>query len=155
SELEQVSDLVNEQVQANVPVTHEEMGLKEALDSGAMALFGEKYGDRVRVVRIADFSTELCGGTHLDQTGQLGFFKLTEEGAVAPGVRRVEAVAGTAAAEAVARQDRVLKEIGDILRIAPEEAPSRLRKLLDEQRALDKQIQALEAKLARSKADDL
>jgi alanyl-tRNA synthetase len=154
-EIEQIADLVNEQVQANVPVTHEEMAIKDALASGAMALFGEKYGERVRVVRIGDFSTELCGGTHLDQTGQLGFFKVMEEGAVASGVRRVEAVAGTAAAEAVARQDRVLREIGDILRIAPAEAPARLRKLLEEQRRLEKQLQALEGKLARSKADDL
>jgi alanyl-tRNA synthetase len=154
-EAEQIADLVNEQVQANVPVTHEEMALKDALASGAMALFGEKYGNRVRVVRIGDFSTELCGGTHLDHTGQLGFFKVTEEGAVASGVRRVEAVAGAAAAEAVARQDRVLREIGDILRIAPAEAPARLRKLIDEQRVLEKQLQALEGKLARSKADDL
>ena len=68
-EVEQIADLVNEQVQANTPVTHEEMNIKEALASGAMALFGEKYGDRVRVVRIGDFSTELCGGTHLEQTG--------------------------------------------------------------------------------------
>jgi alanyl-tRNA synthetase len=154
-EAEKIADLVNEQVQANVPVTHEEMALKDALASGAMALFGEKYGNRVRVIRIGDFSTELCGGTHLDHTGQLGFFKVTEEGAVASGVRRVEAVAGAAAAEAVARQDRVLREIGDILRIAPVEAPARLRKLLDEQRLLEKQLQALEGKLARSKADDL
>jgi len=131
------------------------MALKDALASGAMALFGEKYGNRVRVIRIGDFSTELCGGTHLDHTGQLGFFKVTEEGAVASGVRRVEAVAGTAAAAAVARQDRVLREIGDILRIAPAEAPARLRKLMDEQRILEKQLQALEGKLARTKADDL
>jgi alanyl-tRNA synthetase len=155
AEVERVADLVNEQVQANVPVTHEEMSLREALASGAMALFGEKYGDRVRVVHIGDFSTELCGGTHLDQTGQLGFFKVTEEGAVASGVRRLEAVAGTAAAEAVARQDRVLRELGDILRVAPAEAPARVRKLLDEQRALEKQIQGLEGRLARAKADDL
>jgi alanyl-tRNA synthetase len=155
AEIEKVSDLVNEQVQANVPVTHEEMALKEALAAGAMALFGEKYGDRVRVVKIGDFSTELCGGTHLEQTGQLGFFKVTEEGAVAAGVRRLEAVAGTAAAEVVARQDRVLREIGDVLRVAPAEAPARLRKLLDEQRLLEKQIQALEGRLARAKADDL
>jgi len=154
-EVEAIESLVNEQVQANTPVTHQEMNLKEALASGAMALFGEKYGDHVRVVKIGDFSTELCGGTHLDATGQIGFFKLDTEGAVASGVRRIEAVAGTAAVEAVARQERVLREIGDILKIAPGEAPQRLRKLLDEQRALERQLQELESRLARSKADDL
>jgi alanyl-tRNA synthetase len=154
-EVAQIEELVNEQVQANTPVTHQEMNLKEALASGAMALFGEKYGDRVRVVKIGDFSTELCGGTHLDATGQIGFFKVDTEGAVASGVRRIEAVAGHAAVEAVARQERVLREIGDILKIAPTEAPQRLRKLLDEQRALERQLQELEGKLARSKADDL
>ncbi|HEU5193650.1 MAG TPA: alanine--tRNA ligase [Methylomirabilota bacterium] len=154
-EVGQIESLVNEQVQANTPVTHQEMDLKEALASGAMALFGEKYGDRVRVVKIGDFSTELCGGTHLDATGQIGFFKVDTEGAVAAGVRRIEAVAGTAAVEAVARQERVLREIGDILKIAPGEAPQRLRKLLDEQKTLERQLQELEGKLARSKADDL
>jgi alanyl-tRNA synthetase len=154
-EVESIEGLVNEQVQANTPVTNQEMTLKDALASGAMALFGEKYGDRVRVVKIGDFSTELCGGTHLDATGQIGFFKVDTEGAVASGVRRIEAVAGTAAVEAVARQERVLREIGDILKIAPGEAPQRLRKLLDEQRVLERQLQELESKLARSKADDL
>ena len=154
-EIEEVEELVNEQVQNNVPVTYTEMELKEALAAGAMALFGEKYGERVRVFKIGDFSTELCGGTHLDATGQIGFFKVADEGAVASGVRRIEAVAGTAAVEAVARQERVLKEIGDILKIAPAEAPQRLRKLLDEQRALEKQLAELEGRLARSKAQDL
>jgi alanyl-tRNA synthetase len=154
-EVEQIEELVNEQVQANTPVVHETMDLKEALASGAMALFGEKYGDRVRVVRIGDFSTELCGGTHLDATGQLGYFKVDTEGAVAAGVRRIEAVAGTAAVESVSRQQRVLREIADILKIAPADAPQRLRKLLDEQRMLERQLAELEGRLARSKADDL
>ena len=154
-EVEQIEELVNEQVQANTPVTNREMDLNAALAAGAMALFGEKYGDRVRVIKIGDFSTELCGGTHLDATGQIGFFKVAEEGAVAAGVRRIEAVAGTAAVEAVARRERVLKEIGDILKISPEEAPQRLRKLLDEQKALERQLAEMETKVARSKAEDL
>jgi alanyl-tRNA synthetase len=154
-EVEAIESLVNEQVQANTPVTHQEMNLKEALASGAMALFGEKYGDHVRVVKIGDFSTELCGGTHLDATGQIGFFKVDTEGAVASGVRRIEALAGTAAVEAVTRQQRVLREIGDILKISPAEAPLRLRKLLDEQRTLERQLQELQGKAARSRADDL
>jgi alanyl-tRNA synthetase len=154
-EIEQIEELVNEQVQANTPVTHREMDLNEALAAGAMALFGEKYGDRVRVVKIGEFSTELCGGTHLDATGQVGFFKVAEEGAVAAGVRRIEAVTGTAAVEAVARRERVLREIADILKIGAEETPQRLRKLLDEQKALERQLAEMETKLARGKADDL
>ncbi len=154
-ELEQVEELVNEQVQANVAVTPLETDLDEALRMGALALFGEKYGQRVRVIRIGDFSVELCGGTHLDQTGQLGFFKITDEGAVASGVRRVEAVAGSAALAAVARQERALREAAEILKIAPADVPQRLRKLVEDQRALERQLQELEARLARSRADDL
>jgi alanyl-tRNA synthetase len=154
-EIEQIEELVNEQVQANTPVTNAEMDLNEALAAGAMALFGEKYGHRVRVVKIGDFSTELCGGTHLDATGQIGFFKVAEEGAVAAGVRRIEAVAGTAAVETVARRERVLREIADILKVGADEAPQRLRKLLDEQKLLERQLAEMETKLARGKADDL
>src|SRR5437879_4370813 len=154
-EVEQIEDLVNEQVQANVQVTRQEMDLDEALRSGALALFGEKYGQRVAVIRIGDFSVELCGGTHLDQTGQIGLLKVASEGAVASGVRRVEAVAGPAALAAVARQERALKEAADILKISPGEVPQRLRKLVDEQRALEKQLQEMEVRLARSRADEL
>jgi len=154
-ELEQVEELVNEHVQANLPVTPLEMDLEEALRMGALALFGEKYGQRVRVVKIGDFSVELCGGTHLDQTGQLGLLKIVDEGAVAAGVRRVEAVAGPAALAAVARHERALREAAELLRIAPTEVPQRLRKLLDEQRALERQLQELEARLARARADEL
>ena len=154
-EVEQIEELVNEQVQANVAVDRFEMNLDEALKSGAMALFGEKYGERVRVIRIGEFSTELCGGTHLAQTGQLGFFKVDTEGAVASGVRRIEAVAGGAALDAVLRRERVLREAAEILKIAPGEVPQRLRKLLDEQRMLEKELAALQGRLAASKADDL
>jgi alanyl-tRNA synthetase len=154
-EVEQIEELVNEQVQANVAVNRLQMDLDEALHMGAMALFGEKYGDRVRVVKIGDFSTELCGGTHLDQTGQLGFFKVETEGAVGSGVRRIEAVSGTSAMQAVARRERVLREAADILKIAPADVPQRLRKLLNEQRALEKELATLQGRQAASKADDL
>jgi alanyl-tRNA synthetase len=154
-DLERVEDLVNEAVRDNIPVDPFWTELDAALRLGAMALFGEKYGERVRVIRIGDFSTELCGGTHLDHTGELGLFKIATEGAVASGVRRVEAVAGPAALATVARQERTLREAAEILRIAPAELPQRLRKLLDEQRALGKQLEELETRLARSRADDL
>ena len=154
-EIVQIEELVNEQVQANVEVARMEMDLDEALRMGALALFGEKYGDRVRVVKIGDFSTELCGGTHLDRTGELGLVKVTTEGAVASGVRRIEAVAGSAALETVARKEAALREAAEILKIAPLEVPKRLAKLLEEQRVLAKQLAELEVRLARSRAEEL
>jgi alanyl-tRNA synthetase len=155
SELEDVESLVNEQVQANVVVSPAEMDLQEALKSGAMALFGEKYGDRVRVIRIGDFSTELCGGTHLDATGQIGLFKVTDEGAVASGVRRIEAVTGEPALAHVGREEAALRESAGLLKIPPLELPRRLATLLEDQKRLEKQLAQLESKLARTQAQDL
>jgi alanyl-tRNA synthetase len=154
-EIQDIQDLVNEQVQKNVPVQRQEMNLDEALKSGAMALFGEKYGARVCVVKIGDFSVELCGGTHLDATGQLGLLKVESEGAVAAGVRRIEAVTGAAALGVVERRDAALREAAELLKITPLEVPQRLRRVLDEQKALERQLSELEARLARSKAEDL
>jgi alanyl-tRNA synthetase len=154
-ELENVESLVNEQVQANVVVSPAEMDLQEALKSGAMALFGEKYGDRVRVIRIGDFSTELCGGTHLDATGQIGLFKVTDEGAVAAGVRRIEAVTGEPALAHVGREEAALRESAGLLKIPPLELPRRLAALLEDQKRLEKQLAQLESKLARNQAQDL
>ncbi|HEY7038051.1 MAG TPA: alanine--tRNA ligase [Methylomirabilota bacterium] len=155
SELKDVEGLVNEQVQANVVVSPAEMDLQEALRSGAMALFGEKYGDRVRVIRIGDFSTELCGGTHLDATGQIGLFKVTDEGAVASGVRRIEAVTGEHALAHVGREEAALRESAGLLKIPPLELPRRLATLLEDQKRLEKQLAQLESKLARTQAQDL
>jgi len=154
-EVEHIEELVNEQVQANTAVTSTEMDLDEALRAGAMALFGEKYGNRVRVIKIGDFSTELCGGTHLERTGDIGLLKVAGEGAVASGVRRVEAVAGPAALESVARKEAALREAAELLKIGPLEVPRRLQKLLDDQRALEKQLAELEGRVARSRAEDL
>ncbi len=154
-ELDRIESLVNEQVQANVVVSPAEMDLQAALKSGAMALFGEKYGDRVRVIRIGDFSTELCGGTHLDATGQIGLFKVVSEGAVASGVRRIEAVTGEAALRHVGQEEAALRESAGLLKIPPLELPRRLQKLLDDQKQLEKQLAQLEGRLARSRAEDL
>ena len=150
-----IEELVNEQVQADTVVTPTEMNLDEALETGAMALFGEKYGDRVRVIKIGEFSTELCGGTHLGRTGEIGLLKVTAEGAVASGVRRVEAVAGPAALQSVARSQAALREAADLLKVGPLEVPARVQKLLEEQRALEKQRAAFESRQASSKAEDL
>ncbi|MEX2220874.1 MAG: alanine--tRNA ligase [Candidatus Rokuibacteriota bacterium] len=155
SEVDDVESLVNEQVQANVVVSPAEMDLQEALRTGAMALFGEKYGDRVRVIRIGDFSTELCGGTHLDATGQIGLFKVTDEGAVASGVRRIEAVTGEHALAHVGREEAALRESAALLKIPPLELPRRLAALLEDQKRLEKQLAQLETKLVRTQAQDL
>ena len=154
-EVEQVEALVNAHVQANIVVTPAEMDLQAALTSGAMALFGEKYGDRVRVIRIGDFSTELCGGTHLEATGQIGLFKVVSEGAVASGVRRIEAVTGAAALKHVGREEAALRESAGLLKVPLLDLPRRLQKLLDEQKQLEKQVQQLEARLAKGRAHEL
>jgi len=154
-ELEHIESLVNEQVQANIVVSPAEMDLEAALQSGAMALFGEKYGDRVRVIRIGDFSTELCGGTHLGATGEIGLFKVVGESAVASGVRRIEAVTGEAALRHVGQEEAALRESAGLLKIPPLELPRRIQKLLDEQKQLEKQLAQLEARSARSRAEEL
>ncbi len=154
-EIEQIEDLVNEKVRENIVVNPFWTELDAALKMGALAMFGEKYGHRVRVVKIGDFSTELCGGTHLDQTGQIGLFKIIDEGAVASGVRRIEAVTGAPALQHVGQEEAALRAAAGILKIAPLEVPKRLQKLIDEQRTLEKQRSALEARLARSRAEEL
>jgi alanyl-tRNA synthetase len=154
-EVEQIEDLVNEKIRENLVVNPFWTELDRALAMGALAMFGEKYGERVRVVKIGDFSTELCGGTHLGQTGQIGLFKVVDEGAVASGVRRIEAVSGPAALQHVGQEGAALREAAGLLKIAPLEVPRRLQKLLDEQRALEKQLATLEGRLARSRAEAL
>ena len=154
-DLVQVEDLVNEAVRENITVDPFWTDLDAALKMGAMALFGEKYGNHVRVIRIGDFSTELCGGTHLDATGQIGLFKVTTEGAVASGVRRLEAVTGTAALAHVGREEQALRQAADLLRIPPLELPRRLQKLLDDQKGLEKQLAEMETRLAKGRAQDL
>jgi alanyl-tRNA synthetase len=154
-DLEHVETLINEKVQEDIEVDPFWTDMDEALRMGALALFGEKYGKRVRVVKIGDFSTELCGGTHLDATGQIGLFKVVGEGAVAAGVRRLEAVTGPAALRHVGQEEAALRETAELLKIPPLEVPRRLGKLLDEQRALEKRLADLEARVAKSRAQEL
>jgi len=154
-EIQEIEDLVNEKVRETLVVDPFYTELDEALRIGALALFGEKYGRRVRVVRIADFSVELCGGTHLDHTGQIGLFKIVDEGAVAAGVRRVEALTGTSALRHVGHEEQALRETADLLSVPPREVPRRVARLLEEARALEKQLQALEGRLAHVRAAEL
>lgn len=154
-DIESVEEIVNEQIQANLAVTTVELDFDEAMKLGAMALFGEKYGKRVRVVRIGDVSTELCGGTHVERSGDLGLLKISAETAVGAGVRRVEAVVGGAALAAIDRGERALDQIADILKTSLDEAPNRLRKLLAEQRALEKELDRFKERAGVSQGEGL
>jgi alanyl-tRNA synthetase len=154
-ELEEIEGIVNEKVRDNIPVSSFSMDLDRALKMGAIAMFGEKYGDHVRVVKIGDFSTELCGGTHLGHTGEIGVFKIVDEGAVAAGVRRVEAVTAAPALAHIGQTDAALREAAGVLRVAPLEVPKRLQKLLEDQKALEKRIAGLETRLAVARAEAL
>jgi alanyl-tRNA synthetase len=146
-DLKEIEEEVNARIRENAAVVHEEMPYAEALKTGALAFFGEKYGDRVRVVRMGDFSVELCGGTHVGRTGDIGIFKLEAESGVAAGVRRVEALTGQGALEAIRRREEILREIGDQLRAKDSAALDRLQRLLAHEKELEKKVRALEQKL--------
>ena len=155
AELRAIEDEVNADVRANAEVTTEEMAYDDALKAGAIALFGEKYGDRVRVVRMGDLSTELCGGTHVRRTGDIGVFRLRGESGVAAGVRRVEASTGAGALDAIRQRDELLQEIGQLLRGPADEAAARIEKLLQQQKELERRIAELQGKLAGGASQDL
>ncbi len=151
-DLDRLEAVVNDRIRANMPVTTEEMDAEQALRSGATALFEEKYGDRVRVVSLADFSMELCGGTHAGRTGDIGLFKIVTETSVASGVRRIEALTGDAALNYVQEASRTAQQIGQLLRVKSEEVTQRVQQLLSSQKGLEKEIEKLKASLADSKA---
>ena len=135
-----MEDLVNEQIQRNLLVDTQVMDYEEAKATGAMALFEERYGNRVRLVRIGDFSQELCGGTHTSRTGDLGFFKILTEGSVASGVRRIEAVTGKEALKSIHQTEERLKALGELLKVGPEDLVPRIEKLLNQQKELERTI---------------
>ncbi|MFC1689719.1 DHHA1 domain-containing protein, partial [Pseudomonadota bacterium] len=122
---------------------------------GATALFGEKYGDRVRVMRFGDFSVELCGGTHVNRVGDIGQFKIVEEAAIAAGIRRIVAVAGEAAVEQVQTMDAQLKSLAGVLKIAPNAMEDRLRQIMDRSKSLEKELEELKSKLASASGDEM
>jgi len=157
SELAEISDLVNAQVRANTPVVTRHMAMDEAMAAGAMALFGEKYGDEVRVLSMGadDFSVELCGGTHVDRTGDIGLFRIVAEGGVAAGVRRIEAVTGEGALAAVAAVDATVAEACDVLKATPANLAERAAALRSEARELEKAVARLKQKLASAAGGDL
>jgi alanyl-tRNA synthetase len=153
--LERLEDLVNTHIRENAEVTSAEMSLTDALRSGALAFFGEKYGERVRVLRMGDFSIELCGGTHVSRTGDIGLFKLKSEAGVASGVRRVEATTGEGALEWVRQREQILKQVSNLLRGAEEDAADKVEKLLVQLRELEKKLAQSQSARAISQSDDL
>jgi len=154
-ELAEIEDLVNAQVRVNAAAETAIMGYEQALGSGAMALFGEKYGDRVRVLKIGEFSTELCGGTHVARAGDIGLFKILSESGIAAGVRRIEAVTGEQALEWVRSQDQSLRELSDLVKGSREDLAEKVRQLIQRSKGLEKEVQQLKNQLAGGKSTDL
>ncbi|HUW53893.1 MAG TPA: alanine--tRNA ligase [Rhodanobacter sp.] len=154
-ELGRVEAMVNAQVRRNEAAEVREMAYDDAIAFGAMALFGEKYGDEVRVLKLGDFSTELCGGTHVDRTGDIGLFKIVSEAGVASGVRRIEAVTGTGALALVADEERRLGELSQLLSSSGDDAVEKLRQLFDRQKKLERELDSLRSKATGSAIADL
>jgi alanyl-tRNA synthetase len=147
-ELDRIERIVNEQVRRNAPVQTEVRSTQEAIAAGAMALFGEKYGDKVRVVSVPDFSLELCGGTHVAATGDIGFFAIVAEGGVAAGVRRIEALTGAGAVEWAQHQRAALERVLDALHVGEAQAVEAIEKLQTESKRLAREATQLKTKLA-------
>ncbi|MCU0841337.1 MAG: alanine--tRNA ligase [Thiobacillaceae bacterium] len=154
-EIRRIEDLVNAEIRRNNRVETRLMRHDEAIKAGAMALFGEKYGDEVRVVGMGEFSTELCGGTHVRRTGDIGLFKIVSEGGVAAGIRRVEAVTGPAALAWLQSQEDLLREVAERLKAQPAEIGARLAQIQEQVKALEKELGRYKSKLAASQGDDL
>ncbi len=154
-EIREVETLVNRWVQENLPVTVTEESFEQARLAGVTALFGEKYGDVVRVVRMGEISAELCGGTHASRTGDIGFFKVLSEGGVAAGVRRIEAATGErAVAHVFALEDR-LAQVAELTKASPEDAPERVRRILERVRELEREVTSLRGQLTSGAARDV
>jgi alanyl-tRNA synthetase len=154
-QLAEVERLVNEHIRRNAEVTASVMPKDQALAAGAMALFGEKYGDAVRVLRIGDFSTELCGGTHVQRAGDIGLFKIVSESGVAAGVRRIEGLTGAAALQWVMANERLLSSLAERAKTSREHLDERLQQIIDRIRSLEKELDRVNAKFASTAGDDL
>jgi alanyl-tRNA synthetase len=154
-ELEQIERLVNAQIRRNARAETRLMSYDDAVAAGAMALFGEKYDDEVRVLALGDFSTELCGGTHVHRAGDIGLFRIVSEGGVAAGVRRIEAVTGEEALNYAAASETTLRQIAALVRGSPADAEDKIRQLLERQKKLERELAALKSKLASGQGVDL
>jgi alanyl-tRNA synthetase len=147
-ELDRIEAFVNERIRENVPVAGEEMSAEDAIKTGATALFEEKYGDRVRVISLADFSKEFCGGTHTRRTGDIGVFKILSQSSVAAGVRRIDALTGAAALTYFQETVHLVGATANRLKEKPEAVAARIEKLLADQKSLEKEVEQLKGKMA-------
>jgi alanyl-tRNA synthetase len=154
-ELERIETIVNEKIWANIPVSITNKNLDEAKAMGAMALFGEKYGDIVRVVQMGDYSLELCGGCHVPNTASIGLFKILSESGIGAGTRRIEAVTGEAAYRDMSAQIHLLKEAAEKIKANPKDILSRVDSLLTELKDKQKENESLSAKLSNIEAGSL
>ncbi len=155
AELLQVERQVNRRIRDNQAVATEEMAATEAIAAGATALFGEKYGERVRVVRVGDFSMELCGGTHIRNAGDIGLFKIVQETGIAAGVRRIEAVTGERAVETIQQEEDTLDRLAATLKSDRSQLEIRLQKFLERQKELEREIESLHGRLNAGRAGEL
>jgi alanyl-tRNA synthetase len=153
-QLQVIEDIVNDEIRANHGAETNVMSYDDAMESGAMALFGEKYGDKVRVLRLGDFSVELCGGTHVERTGDIGVFKITSEGGVASGVRRIEGVSGKGALEWIDANQRTLNDVADLVRSPPSQTMSKIEQLLKRNKELEKDLAAAKQALVTGQGSD-
>src|SRR3989338_8048365 len=154
-ELNDIEYLINEKIMENLSVTIDTLPYKDAVNRGALAFFDEKYGDTVRMVAVEGFSKELCGGIHVKKTGDIGFVKVLGDSSIAAGVRRIEAVAGTAALKYITEKERIAKEAASILKTSMEDLPDKINKLIQQQKAFEKEIERLKARLKSSEAIDI
>jgi alanyl-tRNA synthetase len=155
AELEEIERLVNDEIRHNAAADIRVMPYDEAMGVGALAFFGDKYGEKVRVLRLGTFSTELCGGTHVSRAGDIGLFKIVSESGVAAGVRRIEAVTGPGAYEWVAASDKLIKNVAGLVRGGRDEVVDKVSQILERTRSLERENEALKAKLASGGARDL
>ena len=154
-ELQAIEEKVNGYIRQNASLSTVEMSMDEAVKSGATALFEEKYGDRVRVVSMGDFSRELCGGTHTDRTGSIGFFTIVSEGGIASGIRRIEALTGPKALAYVHQSMALIRNVAATVKSSREDLLSKVETLVADKKAADKEIVSLKAKIASKSIDDM
>jgi alanyl-tRNA synthetase len=154
-ELRKIEEEVNLQIRVNAQVESREMSADAAQEAGAMALFGEKYGDVVRVINVGDYSMELCGGTHARAAGDIGLFRILSEGGIAAGVRRIEAVTGATALTQVQQQQQSLQRLADLVKSDPQKLELRLQKLLEQQKEMEKELEQLQAKANADRSGEL